>query len=278
MGGGDGQREFSGRDCAVEARDRGRSQEQVCLEQPGARVYLPRGRTISAIAALQKQIEINPYDEFAYNNLGRVYWQERKYDDAVTAFHKQLEMNPLDKFAHANLGAMYAEWHKYDVAAPELEKAASLTPESPELQVSLGDAYLNLGQDDKALAAFDRAVELAATPWCGTTLRISSRSRNRISTARSSMRSRRSRRLRRHCAMFRSIGLRSRSCRWCLRSSPIGTRWAGCTLRKAISTRRRSTWARRGRWVITGRSAIIWGRFMRSAERKIARCVLMRSR
>jgi len=32
------------------------------------------------------------------------------------------------------------------------------------LQVSLGDAYLNLGQDDKALAAFDHALELAATP------------------------------------------------------------------------------------------------------------------
>jgi len=117
-----------------------------------------------AIAAYQKQIEVNPYDEYAYNNLGRVYWNERKYDDAVKAFNKQLENNPLDKFAHANLGAMYAEWHKYDQAVPELEKAASLTPDSPDLQVSLGDAYLNLGQDDKALAAFDHAVELAATP------------------------------------------------------------------------------------------------------------------
>jgi tetratricopeptide (TPR) repeat protein len=75
-----------------------------------------------------------------------------------------LEINPLDKFAHANLGAMYAEWHKYADAAPELEKAVSLTPESPELQIALGDAYLNLGQDDKALSAFDRAVELSATP------------------------------------------------------------------------------------------------------------------
>ena len=128
------------------------------------RVYLGMRDNNAAVVAFQKQIEINPYDEFAYNNLGRAYWQDRKYDDAATAFHKQLEINPLDKYAHANLGAMYAEWHKYDEAAPELEKAASLTPESPELQVSLGDAYLNLGQDDKALAAFDHAVELAATP------------------------------------------------------------------------------------------------------------------
>ncbi|HKI25971.1 MAG TPA: DUF3857 domain-containing protein [Candidatus Sulfotelmatobacter sp.] len=127
-------------------------------------VYFAMRQDGPAIAAFEKQIEVNPYDEYAYNNLGRVYWNERKYDDAVKAFNKQLENNPLDKFAHSNLGAMYAEWHKYDLAVPELEKAASLTPDSPDLQVSLGDAYLNLGQDDKALAAFDHAVELAATP------------------------------------------------------------------------------------------------------------------
>ena len=111
---------------------------------------------------------LNPYDEYAYNNLGRVYWNDRRYDDAVKAFTKQLENNPLDKFAHANLGQMYSEWHKYDLAVAELEKAVAVTPDSApgsaELQVSLGDAYLNLGQDDKALAAFDHAVELSPTP------------------------------------------------------------------------------------------------------------------
>jgi tetratricopeptide (TPR) repeat protein len=126
--------------------------------------YLALRQGDDAVAAFKKALDVNPYDEFAYNNLGRAYWQDRKYDDAVTAFHKQLENNPLDKFAHANLGAMYAEWHKYDLAAPELEKAASLTPNDAGLQVSLGDAYLNLGQDDKALAAFDRAIEISATP------------------------------------------------------------------------------------------------------------------
>jgi len=127
-------------------------------------LYFAMRQDDQAISNFQKQLEVNPYDEFAYNNLGRVYWNERKYDDAVKAFNKQLENNPLDKFAHANLGTMYEEWHKYDMAVGELEKASSLTPESPELQVSLGNAYLNLGQDKQALAAFDHAVELAATP------------------------------------------------------------------------------------------------------------------
>jgi Flp pilus assembly protein TadD len=126
--------------------------------------YLSIRNSTEAVTAFQKALEVNPYDEYAYNNLGRAYWQDRKYDDAANAFHKQLENNPLDKFAHANLGGMYAEWHKYDLAAPELEKAASLTPDDAGLQVSLGDAYLNLGQDDKALAAFDRAVDISASP------------------------------------------------------------------------------------------------------------------
>jgi tetratricopeptide (TPR) repeat protein len=126
--------------------------------------YLSLRQGDDAVASFKKALDVNPYDEFAYNNLGRAYWQDRKYDEAAEAFHKQLESNPLDKFAHANLGAMYAEWHKYDLAAPELEKAASLTPNDAGLQVSLGDAYLNLGQDDKALAAFDRAIEISATP------------------------------------------------------------------------------------------------------------------
>ena len=56
------------------------------------------------MAAFKKALDVNPYDEFAYNNLGRAYWQDRKYDEAMEAFHKQLENNPLDKFAHANLG------------------------------------------------------------------------------------------------------------------------------------------------------------------------------
>ena len=146
---------------AVDSRDSGGVQRLGLRSPQSCAAHC--ALSVCAITAFQKQIEINPYDEFAYNNLGRTYWNDRKYDEAVKAFNKQLENNPLDKFAHGNLGAMYAEWHKYDLAVPELEKAASLTPDSAELQVSLGDAYLNLGQDEKALATFDHALRWLRT-------------------------------------------------------------------------------------------------------------------
>ena len=40
----------------------------------------------------------------------------------------------------------------------------SLRPNDAFLQINLGDAYLNAGQDDKALEAFDRAIDLSASP------------------------------------------------------------------------------------------------------------------
>ena len=47
---------------------------------------------------------------------------------------------------------------------PNWRRLLRSLPTIAGLQVSLGDAYLNLGQDDKALAAFDRAIEISATP------------------------------------------------------------------------------------------------------------------
>jgi tetratricopeptide (TPR) repeat protein len=118
----------------------------------------------NAIQAYRKQLDVYPFHQFSYNNLGRVYLRQRTYEEAEKSFRKQIEVNPLDKYAHANLGLMYVEWHKYQEAIPELTQAASLTPNNADPQVRLGEAYLNLGQDEKAMKAFDKAVQISATP------------------------------------------------------------------------------------------------------------------
>jgi tetratricopeptide (TPR) repeat protein len=114
-----------------------------------------------AIATLREQTTINPFDDYSYNLLGRIYWQQQKYQDAETAFRKQIEITPLDESSHGNLGQMLVEWRKYKEAVPELEQAISLNPEEEDHYVSLGRAYLNLGETAKATEAFDKAVKLA---------------------------------------------------------------------------------------------------------------------
>jgi len=114
-----------------------------------------------AIAALREQVAINPFDDYSYNLLGRIYWAQQNYGEAETAFRKQIEITPLDESSHSNLGVMLVEWRKYKEAVPELEQAISLNPEGESLYVSLGRAYLNLGDTAKGIEVLDQAVKRA---------------------------------------------------------------------------------------------------------------------
>lgn len=114
-----------------------------------------------AITALREQTAINPFDDYSYNLLGRIFWQQQNYAEAEKSFRKQIEITPLDKWSHSNLGQMLVEWRKYKEAVPELEQAISLDPEQEFLYVSLGRSYLHLGETAKGTEAFDKAVKLA---------------------------------------------------------------------------------------------------------------------
>ncbi len=40
----------------------------------------------AAIEALREQTKINPFDDFSYNLMGRVFWAQQQYAEAETAF------------------------------------------------------------------------------------------------------------------------------------------------------------------------------------------------
>lgn len=114
-----------------------------------------------AIATLREQVAINPFDDFSFNLLGRIYWVQQNYTEAETAFRKQIEITPLDESSHSNLGRMLVEWRKYKEAIPELQQAISLNPEEEFLYVSLGRAYLSLGDTAKGVEILDQAIKRA---------------------------------------------------------------------------------------------------------------------
>lgn len=117
-----------------------------------------------SIATLNEQTKSNPFDNYSYSLLGRVYWAKEQYPEAETAFRKQLEITPLDGDAHANLGQLLVQWRKFKEAIPELEQAISLDPDEESLYVSVGHAYLSVGESAKGIQALEKAVKLSPGP------------------------------------------------------------------------------------------------------------------
>ncbi|HUI84720.1 MAG TPA: tetratricopeptide repeat protein, partial [Candidatus Binatia bacterium] len=128
------------------------------------RAYLGLGQTERAISAFQKQVEINPYDQYVYNNLGQAYERQAKYSEAIRQYQKQIEINPLEPYAHGNLGRLYLGQKKFAEAVPELEKAVDLLPKNPVMQIELGQAYIGNNQTEKGMAAFEKAINLSPSP------------------------------------------------------------------------------------------------------------------
>ena len=61
-----------------------------------------------------------------------LYLRQQKYDEAIAALRKQLEVNPMDGASHANIGRIFVQQKKYKEAVEELERAASMLPDVRE--------------------------------------------------------------------------------------------------------------------------------------------------
>jgi tetratricopeptide (TPR) repeat protein len=121
--------------------------------------YDELGEYDEAIAAVQKQIELDRFDKRAYGDLGRIYQHATKGELAVKAYTRHLELNPLDGDVLKALGLLYWDLNRYSEAATTLEKASPLLKDG-WMQAVLGSAYLRLHRQADARKAFDRAVEL----------------------------------------------------------------------------------------------------------------------
>ncbi len=72
-----------------------------------ARVLRSDGNYQGSADYLHKVLAQYPRDRVALNDLGRIYFLERKYQDAVTVLEKVLQVDPEDLEAHYNLMLCY---------------------------------------------------------------------------------------------------------------------------------------------------------------------------
>ncbi len=114
------------------------------------KAYLGLDNHSEALAAFQKQVEVNAYHKHAYNDLAAELQRQGKYEEAVSAYGKQLANSPVDNIARKNRGLLLAQLKRDKEALPELEAVATGPSGDPRVQLALAQLYAGSGNTEKS--------------------------------------------------------------------------------------------------------------------------------
>jgi tetratricopeptide (TPR) repeat protein len=110
-----------------------------------------RGDTSAAIEKYREMIRLAPHLAAAYNNLGRLYFNQRDYGHAAQTLSEGLKVNPNMPTASAMLGMSYMETGQIEKAEQPLEVALRANPKDALVQMALAKARIHLHQYDSAV-------------------------------------------------------------------------------------------------------------------------------
>jgi tetratricopeptide (TPR) repeat protein len=119
-----------------------------------------RGDLVEAEQKYQAVIQQAPQIANAYQNLGIVYFMQRKYPDAVSSLKKALKLKPSLSGAQVMLGLSYYELYDLDEACAALEAALKTAPSDANALLYLGKAQLQKREYRAAQRTFEKLIEI----------------------------------------------------------------------------------------------------------------------
>ena len=102
--------------------------------------YAQKGELGNAREEFETAIKMDPGYPEALNNLGSVFYQEKKWEDAIRYYRRALERNPKYGEARYNLARALAHAGKYDEALTEAEESSRLGQDTARLIETLQHA------------------------------------------------------------------------------------------------------------------------------------------
>ncbi len=132
------------------------------LEQ--AENYLKINRYTEAISLLREINESCPEDESALLMLAWAYYDSGDVTRALDCFHNLFEMELQRKvftgFAYDELVRIYKQEKKYDDLVKMCEKAVAAQNQDKYLLAELGNAYLQAGRAREACAVYEKMIKM----------------------------------------------------------------------------------------------------------------------
>ncbi|TAN24500.1 MAG: DUF3857 domain-containing protein [Acidobacteria bacterium] len=117
----------------------------------------------AAAKAFRKAIAVDANDPYAYDNLARIFWNQGNLEQAEAQLRKQIAVNPNGPYAAADLGGLLLQEKNYAAAVAELEKARGIA-DSARIEVNLGEADFAVHDEKRAEAAWNKAMGLQPSP------------------------------------------------------------------------------------------------------------------
>ncbi len=102
----------------------------------------------------------NPAAWTAYNNLGCLLAEQKKYNEAIEQFLASLRLNPSNPEAHSNLGRALAETGRVAEAESHFQTALALRPQNAGIQKSFASFLAEHGKIEEAVSHLREAVRL----------------------------------------------------------------------------------------------------------------------
>jgi len=142
------------------------SATQLAIPNAALRQYqqaqkdLERHDPEAAAKRLEDAVAIAPQFAMAWNELGTIAYQTRKFDRAEECFRQALEQDPAAFEPLVNLGGVLVAVHKLDEAADYNLRAVLTRPNDALANSQLGQTYFGLGRMDLAEKYLERARQI----------------------------------------------------------------------------------------------------------------------
>jgi len=130
-----------------------------------ARTLHASGRTVEAISAYRRSIQLDPDDVACHYDLGNAFFDGKRYVEAAAEYQKAIALDATHAPSHENL---IRAWRAQGVKPLAMiqgysESMEILFEKTAAAQLQTGRLYWEMGKHPEAIAAFRKAVALDAT-------------------------------------------------------------------------------------------------------------------
>lgn len=125
-------------------------------------IYLQQKKWDDAIKMFDKAVSniFYPTPEMAYINMGWAYCKKKDYVKAIDSYNKAIEIKTDIPLPYFYLGLLYKEMNNYKRAIIEFKQAHKVAPNFPDSHFQLGKIYTELKDHERAKEEFKTVVQL----------------------------------------------------------------------------------------------------------------------